>query len=88
MTTTVLKSLAKSLLIPLGLTVAESAADAGIRKKVLESGVATLIISNEDMDDIMKTVKSLEKSSLLIKGVSDTLKIKKKNKGVDFLACY
>ena len=88
MTTTVLKSLAKSLLIPLGLTVAESAADAGIRKKVLESGVATLIISNEDMDDIMKIVKSLEKSSLLIKGVSDTLKIKKKNKGVDFLACY
>ena len=88
MTTTVLKSLAKSLLIPLGLTVAESAADAGIRKKVLESGVATLIISNEDMDDIMKIVKSLEKSCLLIKGVSDTLKIKKKNKGVDFLACY
>ena len=88
MTTTVLKSLAKSLLIQLGLTAAESAADAGIRKKVLESGVATLIISNEDMDDIMKTVKSLEKSSLLIKGVSDTLKIKKKNKGVDFLACY
>ena len=88
MTTTVLKSLAKSLLIPLGLTVAESAADAGIRKKVLESGVATLIISNEDIDDIMKIVKSLEKSSLLIKGVSDTLKIKKKNKGVDFLACY
>ena len=88
MTTTVLKSLAKSLLIPLGLTVAESAADAGIRKKVLESGVATLIISNENIDDIMKIVKSLEKSSLLIKGVSDTLKIKKKNKGVDFLACY
>ena len=88
MTTTVLKSLAKSLLIQLGLTAAESAADAGIRKKVLESGVATLIISNEDMDDIMKIVKSLEKSSLLIKGVSDTLKIKKKNKGVDFLACY
>ena len=88
MTTTVLKSLAKSLLIQLGLTAAESAADAGIRKKVLESGVATLIISNEDMDDIMKIVKSLEKSCLLIKGVSDTLKIKKKNKGVDFLACY
>ena len=80
MTTNVLKSLAKSLLIQLGLTAAESAADAGIRKKVLESGVATLIISNEDMDDIMKIVKSLEKSSLLIKGVSDTLKIKKKNK--------
>ena len=80
MTTTVLKSLAKSLLIQLGLTAAESAADAGIRKKVLESGVATLIISNEDMDDIMKIVKSLEKSCLLIKGVSDTLKIKKKNK--------
>ena len=42
------------------------------------SGVTTLIISNEEMNDIMK--KSLEESGLLIKGVSETVKIKQKNK--------
>ena len=39
------------------------------------------------MDDIMKIVKSLEKSGLLIKGVSKK-KIKQKNKMVDFSDCY
>ena len=34
----------------------------------------TLIILNEDMNDIMKIVKSLEESGLLIKGVSETIK--------------
>ena len=37
------------------------------------SGMATLIISNEEMDDIMKIVKYLEDSSLLIKSVSETV---------------
>ena len=45
------------------------------------SGVTTLIISNEEMNDIMK--KSLEESGLLIKGVSETVKIKQKNKRSD-----
>ena len=59
----VIKPLAKSVLIPLGLTVAASAADAGIHKKILGSGHnnTTLIISNKEMDDILKVVKSLEK---------------------------
>ena len=56
----VLKPLAKSVLIPLGLTAAASATDAGIHKKMFESGMTTLIISNEEMNDIMKIVKSLE----------------------------
>ena len=56
----VLKPLAKSVLIPLGLTAAASATDAGIHKKIFESGMTTLIISNEEMNDIMKIVKSLE----------------------------
>ena len=43
-----------------------SAADATIQKKIYGSGI-TLIISNEDMEDIMKIVKSLEESGLLIK---------------------
>ena len=62
----VLKPLAKSILIPLGLTAA-SATDAAIHKKMFGSGTTTLKISNEEMNDIMKIVKSLEESGLLIK---------------------
>ena len=53
----VTETLAKSVLIPFGLTAAASAADAGIRKKILGSGHnTTLIISNDEMEDIMKIV--------------------------------
>ena len=42
------KPLAKRVLVPLGLTVAASAADAGIHKKILGSGHnTTLIVSND-----------------------------------------
>ena len=47
---------------------------AGIHKNILESGMTILIISKEQMNDIMKTVKSLEESGLLIKDVSKTIK--------------
>ena len=67
-----LKPLAKSVLIPLGSTAALSALDAAIHKKMFESDFTTLIISNEEMNDIMNIVKSLEESRLLIKGVSET----------------
>ena len=40
---------------------------------MLGSGTATLIISNDDMDDILKIVKSLEDSNVLLKGVSETI---------------
>ena len=69
----VIKPLAKSVLIPLGLT---EAADAGIHKIFLGSGHnnnTTLIISNDEMDDILKMVKSLEDSGVLLKGVSETI---------------
>ena len=70
----VIQPLAKSALIPLGLTSAASAADAGIHKKVLGSGHnTTLIISNDEMKDILKTVNSLEDSVLLLKGVSEAI---------------
>ena len=69
----VIKPLAKSVLIPLGLTAAESATDAVIHKKMFGSNVATLIISNEEMNDIIKMVKSYEESGLLIKGISETI---------------
>ena len=69
----VIKPLAKSVLIPLGLTAAASAADAGIHKKILGSGTTTLIISNDEMEDIIKIVKSHEDSGLLLKGISGTI---------------
>ena len=70
-----IKPLTKSVLIPLGLTAAASAADAGIHKKILGSGHnnTTLIISNDEMDDVLKIVKSLENSGVLLKGISETI---------------
>ena len=41
---------------------------------MIGSRFTNLIISNEEMNDIMKTFKSLEESGLLIKGVSETIK--------------
>ena len=63
----VIKPLAKSVLIPLGLTAAASAADAGIYKRILGSGNTTLIISNEEMNDIIKIVQALQDSNILLK---------------------
>ena len=48
--------LAKNVLTPLGITAAASTLDAGIQKKIHGSGTTTLIISNEEMNDIMKIV--------------------------------
>ena len=50
-----------------------SAIDGSIKKKMLGSGATTLIISNDEMDDILKIVKSLEDSGVLLKGVSETI---------------
>ena len=80
----VIKPLAKSFLIPLGLTAAASAADAEIHKKTLGSGnTTTLTISNDEMEDIMKIVKSLEDSEFLLKGVTETVQneVRKQKRG-------
>ena len=62
------------MLIPLGLTAAAaSATDATITKKKFGSGT-TLMISNDEINDIMKIIKSREEYGLLIKGVSKTIK--------------
>ena len=73
-----IKPLAKSVIIPLGLTAAASAADAGIHKKILGSGhnhpsSTTLTISNNEMEDIIRIAKSLEDSGLLLKGVTEAV---------------
>ena len=65
--------LAKNVLAPLGLSAAMSAIDGGIKKKMFGSGTTTLTISNDEMDDILKIVKSLEDSNVLLKGVSETI---------------
>ena len=70
----VIKPLPKSVLIPLGLTAAASPADAEIQKKILGSGTTTLIISNEEMNEILKIIQTLEDSNILLKGVTKTIK--------------
>ena len=82
--TNVIKPLAKNVLISLGLAAAASAADAGTHKKILGSGSATLIISNDVMEDI-KIVKSLEDSALLLKGVSEKIQNEAKKQTRGFL---
>ena len=69
----VLTPLAKSVLLPFALSVAMSSTDAAIQKKIYESGTTALIISNEEMKDIMKIVNLFEQSGLLVKGISETI---------------
>ena len=85
----VIKPLAKSVLEPLGLTEAASAADTGIHKKGLGSGHnnnTILIILNHEMDDIFKIVKSLEDSGVLLKVVSETIQNEAKEQRGRFLS--
>ena len=81
----VIKRLAKGVLIPLGLTSAASVADAGIHKKILGSGNTTLMISNDEMEGIIKIVKSHEISGLLLKRVGETIQNEAKEQKKDFL---
>ena len=48
----------------------------------------TLIISNNEMEDIIKIVKSLEDSGLLLKGVTETVQNEIKEQKREFLVCY
>ena len=68
----VLKPLARNVLIALGLT-ATPAADTGIHKRIVGLEMAILIISIQNMEDIIKRFKSFENSGLLIKDVTKTI---------------
>ena len=82
----VIKPLATCVLIPLGLTVAASAADARIHQKILGSGNMTkLIISNNEMEYIVRIVKSFADSGLLLKGVTETVQNEIKEQKGGFL---
>ena len=54
-------------------------------KKILGSGNAILVISNKEIEDLIKIVKSLEDSELLLKGVTESVQNEVKE---DFLVCY
>ena len=82
----VIKPLAKSVLIPLGLTAAASAADAGIHKKILGSGNTTLVMPKDEIHDIIKIIKSLEDSGLLLKEVTETVQNEVKEQKGGFLS--
>ena len=70
---------------PLGITAAALATDAGIQKKTYCSGVTTLIISNEEMSDIMKIVQALQDSNISLKGVSERIENETKEQKGGFL---
>ena len=63
------------------------ATDARMHNKILGSGHnnTTLIISNDEMDDILKIVKSLKDSGVLLKGVSETMQNEAKEQREGFL---
>ena len=71
----VIKPLAQRVLIPLGWKAATLAGDAGIHKKLLRSVTTILFISNDEMEEIMKIVQSIEDSGLLLKGVSEGVSV-------------
>ena len=77
--------LAKNVLAPLGLTAAMSAIDSGIQKKMRGDGIK-LMIDNEDMNDIMKIMKALEKSGILLDGVGKTIENEVKEQKGGFLS--
>ena len=81
-------------MIPLGLTATASVSSAEIHKKILGYGsydpavigltTTTLIISTEEMEDIMKIVESLEDSGVLIKGITQTVENETKEQKGEF----
>ena len=81
-----LKSVVKPLDM-LGLTAAASATDAAISIKILGSGNhTTLIISNDDMQDLLKIVKSLEDRGISLNGITETVKNEVKEPKGGFLS--
>ena len=67
-------SLGKKILAPLGLSASMSTTDAAIQKKMYGSGNTTLIISDNDMNYLIKIVAALEEHDILLKGITKTIK--------------
>ena len=81
-------SFGKNILAPLEITAVASAIDAAIQKKTHDSGRlsdSACIISNEEMNDILKIVQALEDPNSLQKGVTKTIKNETKEQNGEFL---
>ena len=78
-------TLAKNILASLRIAAAASAIDAGIQKKIHGSGTRTLIISNEEVNDIMKIVQALEDCNILLKRITKTIENETKEQKGGFL---
>ena len=78
--------LAKNIIASLGITAAASEIDAGIQKKIHGSGTTTLIISNEEMNDIIKIVQGFEDFNILLKGVIKRIRNETKEQKGGFLS--
>ena len=66
-----LTPIAENVLLPLELAAVASTADPTVQNKILD-----LALQHEELDDIMKILKSFEEASVLIKGVNETIKNK------------
>ena len=77
--------LAKNVLPPLGLTAAMPAIDGGIQEKMRGDGIK-IMIDNEDMNNIMKIIKALEKPGILLDGVGKTIENEVKEQKGGFLS--
>ena len=82
----VIKPLTKRTFNSFRIICSSIAAGAGIHKKILGTGNTTLIISNDEMKYIIKIVKSLEDSGLLLKGVTETVQNEVKEQKGGFLS--
>ena len=74
----------KKFLALLQITAAASAIDAGIQKKVHGSRTTTLIISNEEMNEILKIVQALGDSNILLKRITKTINTETKEENAEF----
>ena len=79
-------SIGKNILASLGLSAKMSATDAPIQKKTYCSGNKTLIISNNDLNDLIKIATALEVQDILLKGTSKTIKNDTKKQGGGILS--
>ena len=79
-------SIGKNILAPLRLSAAMSATDAAMQKKMYGSGNTTLIISNDDINNLIKIVTALGEHDILLKGTSKTIKNETKEQKGGFLS--
>ena len=75
-----------TIIIIIIIIAAASAVDTGIQKKIHGSGTTTLIISNEQVNDIVKIIQALEDSNILLKGVTKTIENETKEQKGGFLS--